>query len=151
MIRLARPEDVALLADLLRSLEELPNLQALSAPQVAAQVRGPLSACLNDPGHSVYVAEEAGAILGYIAVHWLPYLIMAGPEGFVSELFVNRTARTRGIGSNLLNQAVQEARKRGCKRLHLVHLRSRESYRSGFYVHRGWQERADAADFILNL
>ena len=38
------------------------------------------------------------ALVAYAAVHWLPYLILRGPEGFVSELFVDQAARGQGVG-----------------------------------------------------
>ena len=45
----------------------------------------------------------------------------------------------------------QDAQKRGCSRLSLVNMRQRESYQRGFYKSRGWQERPEAANFILIL
>ncbi len=89
--------------------------------------------------------------MGYAAVHWLPYLFMPGPEGFVSELFIDDEARGQGIGTKLLESVKQEAQARGCTRLSLINLRDRESYQRGFYAKLGWQERPDAANFILRL
>ena len=101
---------------------------------------------------SVYLAETpTGEIAGYGSVHWLPYLFMAGPEGYVSELFVSETARGQGVGRQLLNAIEMEARARGCQRLSLINLRNRESYERQFYVKAGWRERGEAANFILSI
>ncbi|HEX9029939.1 MAG TPA: GNAT family N-acetyltransferase [Anaerolineales bacterium] len=116
------------------------------------QVSRHLSLCLADDSHSVYVAvEPSGEIAGYLSVHWLPYLMLTGPEGFVSELFVRRAARSQGVGGRLLQTAGAEARQRGCSRLSLLNMRSRESYRRGFYNQQGWQERPDAINFLYRL
>ena len=89
--------------------------------------------------------------MGYGSVHWLPYLFLQGPEGYVSELFVRESARGQGIGRELLKVIETEAKARGCVRLSLINLRSRESYTRQFYVKAGWEERPDAANFICRL
>jgi GNAT superfamily N-acetyltransferase len=100
----------------------------------------------------VYVAEtEEGEIAGYAAVHWLPYLLLLGPEGYVSELFIRESDRGQGIGTQLLEVVKQEAEARGCARLMLLNMHERESYRRGFYKKQGWEERPDAANFVYPL
>ena len=115
--------------------------------------------CLADNSHSIYVASNAVAcnrdepadVYGYVSVHWLPYLISKGPEGYVSELFIHPSSRGQGIGSALLETAITEARQRGCSRMRLLNMRDRESYLRGFYKKHGWEEREDAATFQLAL
>ena len=105
--------------------------------------------CLADDSHSIYVAESPhGEIAGYGPVHWLPYLFMAGPEGYVSELFVRDDARGQGVGRQLLRIIEVDARARGCQRLSLINLRNRESYQRQFYLKAGWRERSEAANFV---
>lgn len=150
VIRRAVGEDAPRLATLLRALEHFDRLRQEPLPAQVARIR----AALDGAGdcRSLYVAETAdGALVGYVAVHWLPYLILRGPEGFVSELFLTPDARGRGIGSRLLAAAVAEARARGCARLGLLNDRRRESYTRGFYAARGWTERADMANLVLLL
>ena len=76
---------------------------------------------------------------------------MRGPEGYVSELFVRDGARGQGAGRELLRTVETEAKARGCQRLSLINLRRRESYQRQFYIKAGWQERAEAANFIRVL
>jgi GNAT superfamily N-acetyltransferase len=107
-----------------------------------------LDLCRSGESHNVYVAENSGAILGYVSVHWLPYLFLTGPEGYISELFINEQARGKGIGTRLLEKVKEEGAKRGCSRLALINNRGRESYSRGFYEKQGWTERKEMANFI---
>jgi GNAT superfamily N-acetyltransferase len=151
-IRRARQEDAGALAVLLRELDLFGHVRAEQPEQTAARVERHVALCLADHSHSLYVAERPGGeIVGYLAAHWLPYLILRGPEGYISELFLAAGARGQGLGRRLLEAVVQEARVRGCARLQLINMRSRESYERAFYQKAGWQERPDAADFVLVL
>ena len=105
-----------------------------------------------DTSHSIYVAETAQyGVIGYACVHWLPYLFLPGPEGYLSELFVEQTHRGKGVGKQLLNSIVTEAKHRDCSRLMLITSRGRESYRREFYLKQGWVERDGMANFVLRL
>jgi GNAT superfamily N-acetyltransferase len=100
----------------------------------------------------VYVARAAGkAVLGYVSVHWLPYLIHTGPDGYISELFIRDSARGQGIGARLLETVEAEGIRRGSRRLMLLNMRQRESYQRGFYAKHGWEERLQAATFVKIL
>jgi len=152
LIRRAVVEDAPALAALLRTLERFDWLRDEPAAAAVARVRGQLERAGGDGSYTIYVAAGAGGeLVGYAAVHWLPYFILPGPEGFVSELFLSPEARGRGVGSRLLEAVIEEARARGCSRLSLLNNRRRESYERGFYTGRGWQERGDMANFVLFL
>lgn len=153
-VRLATPADVEALTDLLLAVGPFRWMEERPREAVAAQVGSHLDLCLGGGGHgagahTVYVAEEPRLLAGFLAVHWLPYLIRPGMEGFVSELFVHPEARGRGIGSHLLEAVTVDARRRGCERLSLLNGRDRESYERNFYANRGWVERPDFANFVL--
>ena len=110
-IRAARSDDAAGIADLIVRLGTFQHhFEGLSTDAIQQRVGKHLSFCLADDSHTVFVAVTAAdRIVGYAAVHWLPYLFMPGPEGFVSELFIEDTARGQGIGTQLLNSVKQEA------------------------------------------
>jgi GNAT superfamily N-acetyltransferase len=151
-VRLARAEDAGNLADFLRDLKHFRRLEDKSPEAVQSQVAALLPLCLADSSHSVYLAQGTdGEVLGYASVHWLPYLFLPGPEGYVSELFIASAARGHGIGTRLLAAVKEEARARGCSRLSLLNMRDRESYERQFYAKDGWQERADAANFVFEF
>jgi GNAT superfamily N-acetyltransferase len=149
-IRKAELPDGAALTDLLKSLGWFAHLAAESSEITCQRIAHHLT--LNaDDSHSVYVAEKNDEIVGYIAVHWLPYLFLPAPEGFVSELFVRESVRGQGIGTGLLEAVKAEAEARGCSRLMLVNSRARDSYKRNFYETQGWKEREEMANFVYRL
>jgi GNAT superfamily N-acetyltransferase len=120
-IRTARLEDGPALATLLRSIgwfarmmdEPVTVTQQVVTRQVVTRQ---LAACLADSSHTAYVATgDDERLVGYVVVHWLPYLFLPGPEGFVSDLFVAEAARGRGVGKALLGAA--DVRRGGGHRL----------------------------------
>lgn len=175
-IRKANESDAAAIAAILRQLGWFTPLNTATPEQVVRQVEQHIQLCHTDRSHSIYVAEPvskdisesvsenapekesenvpekvSSAVLGYIAVHWLPYLFLASPEGYISELFVHSDYYGRGIGQCLLNMVLAEAADRGCSRLMLVNSKNRESYQRRFYVKQGWQERDNVANFVYPL
>lgn len=152
VIRKGELADADSIAGLLREPGLFSRIQDEPEQVTKRRVKKHLALCLEDHSHSIYVAQEStGEVLGYAAVHWLPYLFLPGPEGYVSELFISQARRGQGIGSQLLRAVREEAQERGCARLMLVNMRDRESYQRQFYKKQGWMEREDAANFIYRL
>ena len=148
-IRPATPEDTAAIAAILNELDWFapPN-----APLDTATVSRHLGLCAANDSHTILVAATAtDKVVGYAAVHWLPYQFLPGPEGYVSELFVRRAARGQGAGAQLLAAVKAQAKARGCFRLRLLNHRQRESYQRSFYKKQGWQEHEWMAVFTLPL
>jgi N-acetylglutamate synthase-like GNAT family acetyltransferase len=150
-IRKAQLQDVAALTELLRSLGWFAYLTSESSEITCERITHHLTLCNADESHSIYVAEENNEIVGYVAIHWLPYLFLPAPEGYVSELFVRASVRGQGIGTQLLEVVKAEAQERGCSRLMLVNSRSRDSYKHKFYEGQGWKEREEIANFVYVL
>jgi GNAT superfamily N-acetyltransferase len=151
-LRKAALDDAEPLAVLIKEIGWFELLNRETLGDATRRVRDRLEACLADGSHAVFVAEsDEKKIVGYVSVHWLPYLFMGGPEGYVSELFIAKDARGKGIGRQLLEAVKEQARQRGCSRLSLINLRRRESYQRRFYLKAGWQEREDAANFICPI
>lgn len=151
-IRSARPDDAPLIAELLRELGWFEHINSEPPGTTVERVHRHIDLCLADSSHTLLIAEDAqGAPLGYLAAHWLPYLFLPGPEGYISELFVRPSARGVGVGSQLLQAAREEAQARGCYRLSLLNGRQRESYQRQFYPGQGWEERPLMANFVFRL
>jgi len=150
-IRPAVQEDAPAIAAVIRSIGWFAWMKDQDPHTIDARICQHMALCLQDRSHSVYVAESECEIAGYVSVHWNPYLIQAGPEGYVSELFITEARRGEGVGARLLNAVEQEARSRGCSRLLLLNVRQRESYLRGFYRKHGWIEWEDAAVFVYPL
>ncbi len=148
-VLLGDAEDIAWI---IRDTGWFENLRIESLQKTAERVRRHISLCLSDNSHIILVAEdESNKIVGYCAVHFLPYLFLTGPEGYISELFISAKVRGQGIGTALLEQIKKEAKKRVCSRLSLINSRTRESYRRRFYERIGWKERSEVAVFVLPL
>ena len=125
-IRLATPADVRAIAALLRGLGWFAFINDEATAGTETRVKKHLRLCMADDSHTVLIAEDAkGAVLGYAAVHWLPYLMLPGPEGYVSEIFVAEAARGQGVGTRLLEAVRDMAVSRGCSRLMLVNRKTR--------------------------
>ncbi|MBI4832218.1 MAG: GNAT family N-acetyltransferase [Candidatus Lindowbacteria bacterium] len=151
-IRRAIPEDSAAIASILRGLGWFAHINSEPSAETEARIARHMALCSADLSHTVLVTENsAHKVVGYVSVHWLPYLMLLGPEGFISELFVLESERGRGIGRMLLDSVKKLAKQRGCVRLHLVNGSNRESYQRRFYEKLGWKERPEIADFILSV
>jgi N-acetylglutamate synthase-like GNAT family acetyltransferase len=151
-IRKAETTDGPLISNLLRSLKLFPLINTEEAQFTEERVQRHLDLCTSDDSHLILIAQTIiGEIIGYCAVHWLPYLILPGPEGYISELFIKEEFRGQGIGNELLEAIKVEAQNRGCSRLMLLNIRDRESYQREFYKKHGWEERPDAANFVYKL
>jgi len=152
IIRKAQAGDVPGLGKLLASTGWWEWINTAPAAEVEAYIAASLAADNRDDSHSVVVAvDEQEQVVGYCAIHWLPYLFLKGPEGFISELFVSESTRGKGVGRRLLEWVQEEASRRGCARLSLLNSRARESYKRAFYTKNGWVERESIANFILPL
>jgi GNAT superfamily N-acetyltransferase len=129
-IRPAQMNDAPALTDLIIDIGWFQHhFEGLSGEAAQERIGRMLSLALADSSHSLYVAEASTQmIVGYVSVHWLPYLFFSGPEGFVSELFIRESARGQGVGTKLLEMVKQAASERGCARLSLINMRQRESY-----------------------
>jgi GNAT superfamily N-acetyltransferase len=101
--------------------------------------------------HRLLVAEQAGAVVGYVACHHVPFPMLQGAELYVSDLFVKAAARGGGIGSALLRAVEEQARERGCVRLMLNNGATSAAYQRRFYPQHDFRERRDFATFVKLL
>jgi GNAT superfamily N-acetyltransferase len=148
----AEETDVDGIAEILRELGWFAEIMAETPAETQAHILNELKLCQADNSHAVFVARATGgAVLGYVSVHWVPYLLHRGPDGYISELFIRDSARGKGIGTRLLETVEADAIRRGCTRLMLLNMRQRESYKREFYFKHGWEERPQAATFMKSL
>jgi GNAT superfamily N-acetyltransferase len=151
-IRPMQDTDLGVIAALWRELGWLEWIGQTAPDQVESIMAQRLAESRADDSHVALVAEDAdGVVLGYTAMHFLPYFMMPGPEAYVSELFMTAEARGKGLGKLLLAHLEKLAKKRGCCRMMLFTGRDRESYERGFYKKQGWQERPVIANFVREL
>ena len=132
-------------------------LAVLDAPQFAAKLTGndlktivgrAERAVLSVDGQqTLLVAELRGEVAGYAHVHWVSPFFLPGPEGYISSLFVRRSARGRGCGRALLHAIRSAAVERKAARLFLVNGRQTEAYSRAFYPSNGFTEASHLASF----
>jgi ribosomal protein S18 acetylase RimI-like enzyme len=125
-IRHARRDDVGAIVTMLAD-------DALGGPR--ERIEDPLPASYfaafdrvaADPNITLVVAEgEAGAVIGCLQLCILPGLSSQGASrGLIEDVRVAPRLRGRGIGEQLVQWAVAEARSRGCKLLELLTNNSR--------------------------
>lgn len=78
-----------------------------------------LGQVMEDPDGCVFVAEEGGAIAGYVyaALEPLSWKELRGPAGFIHDIAVREETRRAGIAAQLLETAVEWLRERGAPRV----------------------------------
>ncbi len=150
-IRRAMPDDADALAGVIHRLGGFRAFEGVDEHAVRVAVRANLAATLAGGGSTLLVAEDDDGVFGWAQAHWLHDLFMPGPEGYLTELFIAETHRARGVGTELHDLLVAEARERGAYRMTLLNGKHRDSYARGYYTARGWEERAGMASFVLWL
>ena len=130
--REARENDVDAILALLE--EWLPD-EALTVKR-AEVVR----AAISDERHVLLVAEVDGEVVGFLLLVIFYDLLEGALVGYIQDLYVRANSRSRGLGTALLERAVEEARARGAVELHVsVHPDNRPAIR--FYERRGFTSR----------
>ena len=119
-LRPARRDDVADIIGMLsddhlgRARERLET----PLPQVYYDAFARLS---SDPNIQLMVAEEGGNVVGCLQLCILPGLSSQGASrGLIEDVRVASDRRSRGIGEQLVQWAVAEAKARGCKLVELL-------------------------------
>lgn len=149
-IRNAVPDDAPAMAKILREIGWSEKRNSLPLEEVSEPIEGLIDHSLEDPeGHTIYVAEDAdGSVIGFVNVHWVPFIMLGSTEGYVSDLFVSPSASGQGAGKMLLEEVMNEGKTRGAFRLMVTNGKDKPSYRKGFYSKMGWIERPKVANFV---
>src|SRR6266446_2250462 len=98
------------------------------------------SFCLKDDPDGLWVAEDAGAILGF-AFSWV-----CGDLWFLAELFVSPDHQGRGIGNELLKRTLDHAHKTGATNKALITF-AFNTVSQGIYVRHGMFPRLPIYNF----
>ncbi|MCB1955882.1 MAG: GNAT family N-acetyltransferase [Rhodocyclaceae bacterium] len=129
-IREARAEDAAGLVALLASLG-YPGAEAFIGPRVHQ--------LLSHPDSVLLVHDTGSGIRGFISLHFIPQLALAGDFCRISYLCVADGSQGQGIGTTLEAAAVARARARGCDRIE-VHCHARRTAAHRFYEGHGYED-----------
>ncbi len=149
-IRKAVIEDAYSMAGILQEIGWSERRNSMSRQEVANPIKLLIDHALNDPeGHTVYVAiDEQGSVIGFINVHWVPFIMLGSVEGYVSDVFVLPSASGKGAGRLLIKSVINEGKNRDAYRLMVTNGKEKPSYKMGFYKKLGWTERPQVANFV---
>lgn len=119
-IRPARREDVAAIVAMLaddhlgRARERVEDPLPASYYEAFARVE-------RDPNLALVVAESAGRVVGCLQLAILPGISsQGGVRGLLEDVRVASDCRSRGIGEQLVQWALTEAKARGCNLVELL-------------------------------
>ncbi|AVF35467.1 GNAT family N-acetyltransferase [Rahnella sikkimica] len=130
LIREGDVNDAQILAGLLGDLD-YPNTPEAIAERVVSMAANPDSRLL--------VAESEGRAVGFISLHFIPQIALAGEFCRISYLCVSSESRGSGIGQKLLDEAERLAADRGCDRME-VHSHTRRVRAHVFYARAEYEE-----------
>ncbi|MFI5322703.1 MAG: GNAT family N-acetyltransferase [Thermodesulfobacteriota bacterium] len=149
-IREAKTEDAVRMAEILREIGWSERRNALPLEEVAGPIEQLIEHCNRDKeGHSIMVAvDNDDMALGFLNVHWVPFIMLGSLEGYVSDVFVSPSSGGMGVGQALVERVIEEGKLRGCMRLMLTNGKDKLSYKTGFYKKLGWTERPSVANFV---
>jgi GNAT superfamily N-acetyltransferase len=117
-ITLATPADIPALSELLNVLF---SQEAEFTPDTEAQQRG-LGLIVGNPeiGSILLARNGAGEVQGMVNLLWTVSTALGARVGLLEDMVVAPAARGLGVGSRLLNAAIAEAERQGCRRLTLL-------------------------------
>ncbi|MEE8389149.1 MAG: GNAT family N-acetyltransferase [Acidiferrobacterales bacterium] len=145
-IRPLRPGDVDAIMRLHRELGWNPAFR-----DDGSTLKQRLGALIEEESTLLLVAVKGNKVVGYIHGEIAKYLLFAGSEMLVTEVFVREAARGQGVGKSLIEAIETEAVKQRCFRISVLNSRERESYKRGFYPSLGYEERPGTAVFNKRL
>lgn len=131
----ASAADIPALAGLLAVLFEQ---EAEFLPDGEAQTRG-LAQILGNPHMgSILVAKQGGMAVGMVSLLYTVSTALGGRVALLEDMVVSPAARGVGVGSLLLQAAIDHARSAGCKRITLLTDAANEAAQC-FYAKQGFE------------
>ncbi|QKJ86351.1 GNAT family N-acetyltransferase [Paramixta manurensis] len=92
-----------------------------------------------DPDEMLLVAEHGQNVLGFLSLHFIPQLALAGDFARISYFCIAEGERSKGVGQQLLQYAEEMAQQRGCDRME-VHCHEGRIKANHFYAREGYTE-----------
>ncbi len=135
-IDLAQPGDVPRLAELLATLFEQ---EAEFTPDRATHERG-LRLIIDDPQIGrILVLRDDATIQGMANLLYTVSTALGARVAILEDMIVDPSCRGRGLGSKLLDAAIEQARAAGCQRITLLtdraNARAQRFYQSRGFAH----------------
>jgi ribosomal protein S18 acetylase RimI-like enzyme len=119
-IRPARREDVASIVAMLAD-DHLGRARERVEDPLPASYYDAFARVERDPNLTLVVAESAGRVVGCLQLAILPGISsQGGVRGLLEDVRVASDCRSRGIGEQLVQWAIAEAKARGCNLVELL-------------------------------
>lgn len=129
-IRLAEAEDSFALSALLTEL---------GYDNTETFIERRLAQLIDDRTEELLVAVHGSTVLGFLSLHFIPQLALAGDFARVSYFCIAEGERSKGAGQQLLQHAENLAKQRGCDRME-VHCHEHRIKANAFYAREGYSE-----------
>lgn len=134
----ARETDLPSIRSLLTELvEAMTDTEGFNIDQAVENCRS----LIRDPAQYVLVAVQGTGILGLINFSMRKTIMHPAPSGLIDELVVSRHARGLGVGTRLVQAAVDRCRDLGCCEVEVSTEKTNARARR-FYKRVGFQEDA---------
>jgi GNAT superfamily N-acetyltransferase len=128
----AKTSDIPALCDLLSILF---SQEVEFKPNHEAQCRGLARIISNPEIGLIVVARQENQIIGMVNLLYTISTALGDRVAILEDMVVSPNARGSGVGSRLLEQAIQFARLNGCKRITLLTDRTNESAQRFYQKH----------------
>jgi ribosomal protein S18 acetylase RimI-like enzyme len=138
-IRQATIEDSAVIAHLMTQLMEASGYEGwqVSPEQVEERLRK----MADSDAYQVLLAEDEGQVMGLLSLSFRHTLFHPAPSALIDELVVERGHRRRGVGQQLVAEAIERCRAAGCCEIEVSTERSNEAAQE-FYRRHGFGHEA---------
>jgi ribosomal protein S18 acetylase RimI-like enzyme len=138
-IREATIEDSAIIAQLMAQLIEASGYGDWQvSPE---QIEESLRKMANSDDYQVLLAEDEGQVVGLLSLSFRHTLFHPAPSALIDELVVERGYRRRGVGQQLMAEAIERCRAAGCCEIEVSTERSNEAAQK-FYRQHGFSHEA---------
>jgi len=138
-IRQATIEDSAVLAQLMTQLMEASGYESRQVPP--EQIEESLRKMADSDAYQVLLAEDEGQVVGLLSLSFRHTLFHSAPTAFIDELVVEQGHRRRGVGRQLMAEAIERCRAAGCCEIEVSTERSNEAAQE-FYRQHGFGHEA---------
>lgn len=98
-----------------------------------------LAQLIDDQTEELLVAVHGSTVLGFLSLHFIPQLALAGDFARVSYFCIAEGERSKGAGQQLLKHAESLAKQHGCDRME-VHCHEHRIKANAFYAREGYSE-----------
>ena len=138
-IRLATIEDSAVIAQLMTQLIEVGGYESWQVPP--EQIENNLRKMADSDAYHVLLAEDEGQVVGLLGLSFRHTLFHPAPSALIDELVVERGHHRRGVGRQLIAEAIERCRAAGCCEIEVSTERSNEAAQE-FYRRHGFSHEA---------